>query len=464
MSRFSVAALVAISWSGSAWAQDFSSETELLTFRAMHPVVDQGYNFPIGLDLDLIFDTYWIGVEITLEGLANFGLVMEGESHIDWSTRDGNDGVVYQTIEPLEGGNSIGIEGEANFRVNFDIRQGGVNGSPVISVGLLSESVLFDVVTQDFVPFLLPGQTPSSESVTSDSQDGAIRLPFDLNILDLGVLSIGAGFEIVGYPTVTSTISGESLATLHENDIFEIDRTGRPTPIQLYEQAPELLLESAYTARIQAFMGYVVTANMSFNITIFGIDIFPLNIPLFNQTFNLFQGDETVHFPTLEYSHPLPMVEVPYDDIDVGAVTVGSSQTFTVPINNDGLLELVGLVGLVGDPAFGAAPPTISASAGSQDAVIITFSPNEEREYTGMLLLETSDPVVPLLEIPIVGVGKAPVSDDPFGGDNDDNPFETPGGSSLYSACGCASGQTGPTRAAPLAGLLLLLGLRRRRA
>ena len=77
MSRFSVAALVAISWSGSAWAQDFSSETELLTFRAMHPVVDQGYNFPIGLDLDLIFDTYWIGVEITLEGLANFGLVME---------------------------------------------------------------------------------------------------------------------------------------------------------------------------------------------------------------------------------------------------------------------------------------------------------------------------------------------------------------------------------------------------
>jgi MYXO-CTERM domain-containing protein len=464
MSRLSALVLLSVVLPGSAWAQDFSSEPELLTFRAQHPVVDQGFNFPIGLELDLIFDTYWIGVDITLEGLANFGLIMEGRSEIDWSSRDGNDGVVYQTIEPLTGGNSIGITGEANFRVSFDIRDGNVNGSPIISIGLLSESVFFDVVTRDFVPFLLPGQQPSYETVTSNSTDGAIRLPFNLDILDVGILSIGAGFEIIGYPTVTATISGESLATIHDNDVFELDRTSRPTPIQLYEKAPELVLESAYTAFIQSFMGYVVTANMSFNITLFGIDIFPLNIPLFDQTFNLFSGDERVHFPTLEYSHPLPMVEIPMSTIDVGSVNVGSTQTFTVPINNDGYLELVGVVGLQGDPAFGAAPPNINANPGGQDAVIITFSPTEDREYTATLLLESSDPVEPLIEIPIVGLGKAPVDDDPFGGFNDDNPYEDGGGSSLYSTCGCASGRTGPQNAAPLAALLLALGLRRRRA
>jgi MYXO-CTERM domain-containing protein len=445
----------------SAYAQEFSSEPALLTFEARHPVVDQNYVFPVGLDLDLIFAQYWVGVELSLEGLATFGLVMEGESNIYWDTRDGNDGVVYQKIEPLTGANSIGVMGEANFLVSFDIREGSSQGNPLISIGLLSESAIFDVATEDFVPFLLPGQEPSYETVTSNSTDASIRLPFNLDILDVGILAIGAGFEIVGYPTVTATITGESLSTAHESDIFELDGDLRPTPISLYEQKPELSLMTAYSAYIQSFMGYVVNADMSFNIDIFGSTVVPINIPLFDQTFQLFSGADNVDFPTLEYTHPLPVATVPIPAIDFGDVAVDTFETFVVPFNNDGSMRLVGLVGMTGDTSFSAAPVQLDADPGGQDAVVVTFAPTEKGEYSGVLFFETSDPVVPYIEIPISATASTPQVENPFGDDNGD--IYDGGGSTLYSTCGCAASRGAPAQLWPAFGLLGLLGLRRRR-
>jgi MYXO-CTERM domain-containing protein len=355
------------------------------------------------------------------------------------------------------------VTGEANFLVSFDIRQGGASGSPVVSIGLLSESAGFDVVTRDFLPFLLPGQTPSFETVTSNSTDASLRLPFNLDILDIGILSIGAGFEIIGYPTITATITGDSLTTTHDLDVFEIDRDLSPTPIQLYEPKPELLLETTYLANVQAFIGYVVNADLSFSVTLFGVDVLPISIPLFDQTFQLFSGSDRVDFPALEYSHPLPVSSVPVPNVDFGVVDVDASQSFTLPFNNDGRLELVGLVGLEGDPVFSAAPPELYAGPGGQDAIVVTFSPTSEGTFEATLYVETSDPVQPVVEVPLRGEAVVPATDDPFEDDNgtyQDNP-----GSSLYTTCGCVAGGVAPRGVAPMWGLmgLLLLGRRRQR-
>ncbi len=77
------------------------------------------------------------------------------------------------------------------------------------------------------------------------------------------------------------------------------------------------------------------------------------------------------------------------------------------------------------------------------------------------MLVETSDPVEPLLEIPIRAASTEVVdTQDPFG--NDDGLYEDSGGSSLYTTCGCSSTSTSGS-VLSMVGLLGLMTLRRRR-
>ena len=96
-----------------------------------------------------------------------------------------------------------------------------------------------------------------------------------------------------------------------------------------------------------------------------------------------------------------------------------------------------------------------AASTGNTDGVVVTFEPTSSGVATAMLVLETNDPVHPILEIPIVGNGAVdPIEEGPDG--NDLVP-----GSGAIQTCGCSQSSGAPALLLPLLGLL---ALRRRRA
>jgi len=134
-----------------------------------------------------------------------------------------------------------------------------------------------------------------------------------------------------------------------------------------------------------------------------------------------------------------------------------------VPFNNNGEMELQGLVGIEGDAVFTASPPELFADAGGQDGLILTFEPYEAGVFEGTVILQTSDPLYPEVTINVIGEGQERNrnggSDDP-----DDNGLVDDGTGVLYSGCLCNSGASlSPGGVLPWVIGLPLLGLRRRR-
>jgi hypothetical protein len=234
-----------------------------------------------------------------------------------------------------------------------------------------------------------------------------------------------------------------------------------PGEIELYEPLPSIELTSSYGAVVSSSINYVIRADFTVNIDIVGIFNFPFKINLVDYTIPLFQGGGDFDFATQSYTHPLPMFEEPADKVQFGPVDVNTTETYSYLFNNDGLLDLTGVVGIEGDDAFSAAPNVVGAAPGGQDSIVVTFSPKDPGEYSATLILETNDPYQPLHEIRLTGKGVTPDAppDDGKGGDNDG--FDTQGPPTVYQTCGCAS-TTGASGLLPLAAMLPLLALRRR--
>lgn len=450
-------ALPLVLLSGTAYAQEYYSEPAEVVFDGRGVVVDAEYQLPFGTTLDVIIAEFWIGVTVKLTGDAEFALYVEGQSDISWSTDDNLPGLLYHTLTPLAGSGLAALKTSVGFTITFDLWEGNYgSGSRILSFPLVAQDVVFDLKGTPFTPFMLPGQSPSSQTIRTTSDDLAFQVPLTIPIGLGDIAQIKIGTILTGYPATTAIFTGESLVTRTEDQIVQ-----QGGGIEMYEPAPEIELISEYAARVVTNIGYVFKVDLFFEIDILGFFKFPITIPLFNQTFPLFSDDVAVPFPTERYTHPLPMIVPTYPSIDFGEIAVGEEIDFTYLINNDGYLELEGLVGVEGDPVFAATPPEFFAVDGGQSSVVVTFTPDRVGEFYAELVLLSNDPYNEYYAIPITGTGVAP-SDNNNGGFDDDNPYQ-PGGSTIYSTCGCAAGAWTPAGLAPLFLAVPLLAIRRRR-
>lgn len=453
MNRFTPLALVMVT--APAFAQEYRSTTEQLVFSGIGNVIDAEYVLPFGANLDVIIAEFWVGVTVKLTGDAEFGLYVEGQSDVTWRTDDGRPGVLYHEIEPIPGSGLAAMRTDVGFSIVFDVWEGNYgSGSRLVTFPLLTQDIVFDLAGEPFTPFMLPGQTPSSSRINATSSD----LAFDVNLgIPIGLgdfASIEIGTNLRGVPQTIADYGGKQLVTRFGTDV--ISAGGE---IQLWEPAPKVDLISEYEAYVNALIQYVFNVDLYFEINVLGLFNFPITIPLFQQAFPLFSDAVDVQFPSKAYEHPLPMIAPVTPSIDFGEVEVGEVVQFTYAVNNDGLMELDGLVGTSGDPVFAASPPEVVAGPGGQDGIVVTFEPERVGEYTGYLILETNDPYTPYLEVPITGSAVKPGPGDGGPGDNPTDFYANPG-SNLYSTCGCDT--SGPTGSWALLGLVGLIGLRRR--
>ncbi len=443
--------------SGPAFAQEYFSEPASVVFDGRAVVVDAEYMLPFGTQLDLIIFEFWIGVTVRLVGDAQFALYVEGQSDLSWSADDNLAGVLYHTLTPLAGSGLAALKTSVGFYITFDLWEGDYgSGSRILSFPLVTQDVVFDLKGGPFTPFMLAGQTPSSQTINTTSSDLAFQVPLTIPIGLGDIAKVTIGTILTGYPATTAIFSGESLVTRAGDEIVQQGGT-----IQMYEAAPEIELISEYAARVATTIGYVFKVDLFFEIDILGFFKFPITIPLFNQTFPLFSDDVSVPFPTETYTHPLPMIVPSIPAIDFGEITVGEDVDFTYLLNNDGYLALEGLVGIEGDPMFAASPPEFFANDGGQASVVVTFAPDRVGEFYAELVLISNDPYNEYYSIPITGTGVAPTGNN-GGFDDNDDPY-APGTSQLYSTCGCAAGAWTPAGMAPFLLALPLLAVRRRR-
>jgi MYXO-CTERM domain-containing protein len=448
---------VAMLWAAGApaLAQEFQSEPQSVVFQGVSSVLDRNLVFPIGVNIGFIVD--YIGVDLRLDASSDLAIRMEGESSLTWPDPSG-EGNVRTLIEPLPNGSEIAMTSRVGFLVAFVIE---VFGSRY-EFNLLSQDIRFTPNVSGFEPFLLPGQQQTRVRVDADPSSGQFVIPFRFDIFDIGILGLGLGVEFRGTPITYSTVQGVGLDLLHDDDRYRITDPYFPTSITLYDNEGHVDFASEYVVDTNTVIGYRVTGEGGVDISILGQNI-PIYITFLDQTFNLFTGSERATYMSGPYSHPIPTLELPIPTVDFGTVEVGDSATFTLPINNEGELDLAALIQLRGDEVFAAAPVELYAAAGGQDATILTFSPNAAGEFESTLFIGSSDPLSPIKQIPIRGVAVEP--EEPANNNNGDNddPFSDPGTTTLYSGCGCAQTPSGGP-AWVSAGALALLAWRRRRS
>ncbi|MCB9663083.1 MAG: hypothetical protein H6732_03150 [Alphaproteobacteria bacterium] len=437
---------------GFAAGGDYTSPTQPLVFDGTGKVIDAQYVLPLGFDIDVIIAEFWLGVTPKLTGNSEFGLYVEGLSDIEWSPDDGQAGLLYHDITPVPGSGLAAVQTDVSFVIDFELYQPSYGQKKLLSFPLLTEDVVFQLKGEPFTPFLLPTQTPNSASIASTSTDLAFNLPLIVPVGLGNQLALNVGAIVTGWPVANVSYGGREFKTKFAD--FLVGQSGE---ILMDEQLPQADLLSQYTAYVEADIGYRFDVTLSFELEIFGFSVFPIKIPLWGQTFKLFQNYVDLDFQSETYSHPLPMMTLPNEVIDLGNVEVGESADYQFRVQNDGELDLVGVVGLRGDTAFAVSPVDFAIQPYDEDILVITVEPVKAGEITTTLILESNDPYLESREITVKANGIVPTNVDTGLGDND--PFDI-SPTSVYNSCGCAT--SSPLGMLPLLGLLPLLALRRR--
>ncbi|HMV70259.1 MAG TPA: hypothetical protein PKA64_25690, partial [Myxococcota bacterium] len=428
-------------------AEDYTSEEQLVTFRGGQRVLDQRVPIPLTIDIiqGIIEDA---GIVANVNATSDLYISMEGESQLAWPDPSGA-GDVRQTIRPLTNGSSIALDSSVQIDVAFTIT---ILGSTV-GFSLWSYALNFRPEVTDFEPFLLPGQSPNQLRVSADPTSGQFVQDLGYTISFGPVLSVRPGVILTLRPNTFCTVRGLSLDTMVGDDVYRYTDPNFPASISIYENTGSVEMMSRYRVDTQTEIGYTLDLEGYVEVELLpGIlgDLlsFDFSIPIYSTYIPLFTGRSEATYETRPYSHPLPVAVAAVPSVDFGEINVGDARTFTVPLNNDGQLDLIATALLDGGGAvFEAAPTDLLARAGGQDAVIITFRPDQEGDFNATLVLSTSDPTEPEIEIPIHGIGKVKRGGNGDGngdGDNQDDVYADPGSTTLYSGCGCETGSGAP--------------------
>ncbi len=314
----------------------------------------------------------------------------------------------------------------------------------ILEYGIWNETEAFDGSVL-FDDMLLPDDPDGIATISSRGRElGPISTTLNL------FTGVSLVFNAEAAPVAEATLTGWGLET---DDAFvtSIDDT-------VYVEVPTFSQTrhvTAWTGELEASLDVVVTPSAELCITIVGcvqLASFDIDLPL---------GSYTSELRMLEnYRHPLPRMEELPRTHDFGGVYMNTESTLDVPVENLGDLPVEGTFRIEGSDSFRVFPDVAYALPDDADGVVVTFAPEAIGQTTAVLVVETNDPSIVEVRIPLTGEG---IQFPQPGVDPDPDPEPGGGGSATVSSCGCQS--TSPaTGGLALFGLLGLMGIRRRRS
>jgi MYXO-CTERM domain-containing protein len=335
---------------------------------------------------------------------------MDATSELTWPD------ALTHTITGVPGSGWFRLVTDLTMQAEVGIDLWGYTGTfPVWSQALyMHDDATFD-------PLLLPdGSTPAVDLAS----DGPGIDPITYNIsLFTGV---DLQFTLNVFPRATAHLAGISVATGDSIQTSESQLTDLDVP----EENPGWIdLSSTYLADLAAHLQIVLVPGLDV-CSPFGC----FNVVTFEVPVDLVVYDEAHPFEAENYSHPLPSIVPPDPTHDFGEVAVGNLANATIPLADQGTLDLEGYAYIEGDAgAFTVYPTYFYATPGNEDGVVVTFAPTATGDTTALLVIESNDPVRPRIEIPLRGTA---FSEDPI-------PDDTGRAHGEIKTCSCASGGAG---------------------
>lgn len=338
----------------------------------------------------LAFDSGWqpagspiqVAIRVNAEGGA--AVEMAGTSHLVWPE------VVTHSQSTWEDAGLFMLDAAltADFDVQFDVL--GV----VWSDNLASESVSF-FGEESFTPFLLPGGEPELVEVdASGPTSNLLDLEFDI------FTGVSLAFRTDMRTDVVSSLAGVRKTVASPQETLIIGTAGETLRFEP-PSSGSLLLTSTYTGTYEALLDLVFTPVVGICVDLLGCyDLAAFDIP-----FPLVNGSVERDFEPILLEHGVPVMDVDTTAFDFGNVDIGDIATFELPIANAGALDVYGSAGFLGTGEFTLFPADIRAGQDEVDGLVVTFAPTFAGEQAVTLILETNDPYLSNLEIPLVGTG-----------------------------------------------------------
>ncbi|MEZ4318620.1 MAG: MYXO-CTERM sorting domain-containing protein [Myxococcota bacterium] len=417
-----------------AHAQTFQSEPEELLFEDTFDLfsfvsIDTGY-------LPSQSDPISVRFHVTPTG----GVVteMEAVSNMEWPT------AFKHTVAPIPGEGLFGIDTSVDieFEVYINVASIYQSSIPLWSEGFaITEGVAFDTL-------VLPGSPEYPLEVDVANQNLIDPFEYDFDVVP-GIA--GLSFQVEIYPQLSTTMGGNRIETVLAGSTGVQDGEGGFSLLDPPGGNPgEVFLESTYFADLSTSFDIVIRPSATLDTIIGDFELVAFDFPI-----ELLSDTQTREFDSVVYTHPLPALEPIDMGTDVGVVEVGNLRNLTFPLRNLGAMGLEGTAWIEGSDAFSVWPQYFYATEGNTDGVVVTFEPEVDGEELATLVIESNDPVTPLLRIPLTGTGfDATRLDNPLPGNDPPNLSGED-----VRGCGCASSP------APMWGALLLpalLAVRRR--
>ncbi|MFT6162479.1 MAG: MYXO-CTERM domain-containing protein [Myxococcota bacterium] len=314
----------------------------------------------------------------------------------------------------------------------------------VLEYGIWNETESFDgqIVFDDM---LLPDDPDGIAAISSRGRElGPISTTLNL------FTGVSLQFNAEAAPVAEATLTGWGLETDDEL-VTSIDDTVF-VDVPTFSQTRHV---TVWTGELEASLDVVVTPSAELCISLFGcvqLVSFDIDLPLGSYTSELRM--------TENYRHPLPRMEELPRAHDFGEVYMNTEITLDVPVENLGDLPVEGTFRIEGSDSFRVFPDVAYALPEDADGVVVTFAPESIGQTSAVLVVETNDPSIVEVRIPLTGEG---IQFPQPGVEPDAEPEPGGGGTATVSSCGCQS--TAPaTGGLAVFGLLGLMGVRRRRA
>lgn len=366
---------------------------------------------------------------------------LEADSALRWP---GADGGVEQRLEGVPGSGWLAVDADVEIAAEVGIDIFGLWSG---TIDLWREQLtLFAETTFD--PLAL-GAAP----VGVDLSGAGLFDPFEVGYSVFPGLDVNLQVDV--YPAMDATLAGLKVtcatAEGSGDQLADDAWVALPAPLGGGDHLDAAL---TYTAAQTAGLSVVVEPSVNLDTFLgdFQLLAFPIDVPL---------ADAAVDraWPVAEVSHPLPVLGPLPAALDAGEVAVGGLVNVPLTITNVGALPLEGTATIVGSDDFTVFPEAIFIAPGGADGLMVSFAPVLDGARAVELEIASSDPALPVVRIPISGVGLGLAEDGPA--DEPPDPTAHVNGEELDRGCGCAATPATPAGWWWLAGLLAL-GLRRR--
>jgi hypothetical protein len=121
------------------------------------------------------------------------------------------------------------------------------------------------------------------------------------------------------------------------------------------------------------------------------------------------EWNTTLSPDTFQFSYgdpvPAPWIQVSPTTVDFGTLMIGGTGADTLTVQNVGSDTLFVTGATIDSAGFGVTPVMLTVAPGASDFLYVTFSPTEERSYSGTLVIE-SNAITSPTNIPLSGVGE----------------------------------------------------------